>query len=159
MSVIISNMELPESCAECPLLNTHTYVCTVKINADVKPHARAADCPLVSFDKPVGLTDAEKIICKVYLEDLDKTHSCNEYHLLMKLIDNASTVSIDWGTDGGDGTIYARPHGRWVLVHPLQENDEGAYMCSVCHTGDWCTGPEFKFCPYCGAKMDGGNAE
>lgn len=92
MSVIISNMELPESCAECPLLNTHTYVCAVKINADVKPHARAADCPLVSFDKPVGLTDAEKIICKVYLEDLDKMHTCNEYKLLMNLIDNAQVV-------------------------------------------------------------------
>lgn len=50
-------------------------------------------------------------------------------------------------------------HGKWVLVHPLQENDEGAYMCSVCRTGDWCISPEFKFCPYCGAEMDGGNAE
>ena len=52
-----------------------------------------------------------------------------------------------------------KPHGKWVLVHPLQENDEGAYMCSACRTGDWCISPEFKFCPYCGAEMDGGNAE
>ena len=51
MSVIVNNMEMPESCAECPLLNTHTYVCVVKVNADVKPHARAADCPLVPVDK------------------------------------------------------------------------------------------------------------
>ena len=54
MSVIVSNMEMPESCAECPLLNTHTYVCTVKVNAGVLPHARAADCPLVSVDTPRG---------------------------------------------------------------------------------------------------------
>ena len=52
-----------------------------------------------------------------------------------------------------------KPQGKWVLVHPLQETDEGAYMCSVCRTGDWCISPEFKFCPYCGAEMDGGNAE
>jgi len=56
-------------------------------------------------------------------------------------------------------TYVGRPRGRWILVHPLQENDEGAYMCSVCRTGDWCISPEFKFCPYCGAAMDGGNAE
>lgn len=48
-----------------------------------------------------------------------------------------------------------RPQGKWVLVHPLQENDEGAYMCSVCHTGDWRISPEFEFCPYCGAEMRG----
>lgn len=39
-----------------------------------------------------ALTEAEKIICKMYLEDLDKFHTCNEYKLLMSLIDNAPTV-------------------------------------------------------------------
>jgi len=43
--------------------------------------------------RPQGnLTEAEKKICKMYLEDLDKTHTCNEYTLLMNLIDNAPTV-------------------------------------------------------------------
>ena len=53
--------------------------------------------------------------------------------------------------------IDEKPQGEWVLVHPLQEDDEGAYMCSACHTGDWRISPEFKFCPYCGAEMDGGD--
>ena len=50
-----------------------------------------------------------------------------------------------------------RPQGEWVLVHPLQEDDEGAYMCSVCHSGDWRISTEFKFCPYCGAEMKEGD--
>lgn len=33
------------------------------------------------------MTDKEKIICKEYLNDLDKYHSCNEYHLIMGLLD------------------------------------------------------------------------
>ncbi len=33
------------------------------------------------------MTEAEKAICKTYLEDLDKTHSCNEYKLLMGLLE------------------------------------------------------------------------
>lgn len=32
---------------------------------------------------------------------------------ILSLIDNAPTVSIDWGTDGGDRTVYARPKGKW----------------------------------------------
>ncbi len=35
-----------------------------------------------------ALTEAEKIICKMYLDDLDKFHTCNEYKILMNLIDN-----------------------------------------------------------------------
>lgn len=32
------------------------------------------------------MTEAEKIICRLYLEDLDKNHTCNEYRLLMELL-------------------------------------------------------------------------
>jgi hypothetical protein len=32
------------------------------------------------------MTIDEKIICKAYLNDLDKTHDCNEYKLLMELL-------------------------------------------------------------------------
>lgn len=52
-------------------------------------------------------------------------------------------------------TIEERSKGQWILVHPLQENDEGAYMCSVCHSGDWAISSEYEFCPYCGADMRG----
>ena len=38
------------------------------------------------------MTREEKIICKDFLNDADKTHSCNEYKLLMELLEQ-ETVS------------------------------------------------------------------
>ena len=46
-----------------------------------------------------------------------------------------------------------RKTGRWIFVHPLQDNDSGAYMCSVCKTGDFEIKPTDKYCKFCGAKM------
>ncbi len=55
-------------------------------------------------ERPQGdLTEAEKKICKIYLEDLDKTHTCNEYTLLMNLIDNASTISDSYNKGFREG--------------------------------------------------------
>ena len=42
--------------------------------------------------------------------------------------------------------------GRWIKVHPLQENDEGDYMCSECKCGGLVWKPT-TYCPNCGAKM------
>ena len=36
------------------------------------------------------MTEAEKVICRLYLEDTDKNHTCNEYKLLMGLLDKRS---------------------------------------------------------------------
>lgn len=33
------------------------------------------------------MTEEEKIICKSFLHDADNTHSCNEYKLLMDLLE------------------------------------------------------------------------
>ena len=51
-------------------------------------------------------------------------------------------------------------HGRWIRVSKLC----GEYECSVCHGADSnCSDyygthivTEQDYCPYCGAKMDGG---
>ena len=44
--------------------------------------------------------------------------------------------------------------GYWKLIHPLQENDGGAYCCSICGYGDWDIDPKTdKKCFNCGAKM------
>ena len=49
--------------------------------------------------------------------------------------------------------------GKWIKVDPLGTGDE-AYMCSKCKTGDWdITIGEYKFCPYCGQKKEGGEDE
>ena len=45
-----------------------------------------------------------------------------------------------------------RKKGKWVLIHPLQDDDGGAYACSECHSGDY--GCERnKYCRWCGAEM------
>lgn len=45
--------------------------------------------------------------------------------------------------------------GHWILCHPLQADDPGAYKCSVCGYGDWGLDPKIdKFCFNCGAKME-----
>ena len=46
--------------------------------------------------------------------------------------------------------------GEWIFVHPLQEDDEGAYMCSCCGVGNWGIDPKVdKYCFNCGADMRG----
>lgn len=57
-------------------------------------------------------------------------------------------------------TVDAEPirHGRWVKPNPkgIVTYDEHAYAeCSVCHTAEY-LGYGMRYCPTCGAKMDGG---
>ena len=114
--------------------------------------------------RPQGvLTEAEKIICKAYLEDLDKTHTCNEYKLLMSLIDNAQAVEITeeqainklhetgW-LIRHDKEMTTQPQDKWI------DKGHGRYECSVCghfpatqNGFPWLS----SFCPECGADMRG----
>lgn len=45
------------------------------------------------------MTREEKIICKEFLDDADKTHSCNEYKLLMALLEQEPTTKNDLVVD------------------------------------------------------------
>ncbi len=45
------------------------------------------------------MTEEEKIICKSFLHDADNTHSCNEYKLLMELLEQEPTTKNDLGVD------------------------------------------------------------
>ena len=47
----------------------------------------------------------------------------------------------------------AEKMGHWIFVHPLQEDDGGGYMCSICNVGDWNLNGKENYCPNCGAKM------
>ena len=47
----------------------------------------------------MGMTREEKIICKEFLNDADNTHSCNEYKLLMGLLEQEPTTKNDLGVD------------------------------------------------------------
>ncbi|MBO7452185.1 MAG: hypothetical protein J6U54_17795 [Clostridiales bacterium] len=55
-----------------------------------------------------------------------------------------------------DGIPYEeRKIGKWVLAHPLQENDGGAYVCSCCKSGSYEVIPKtWKACPWCTALME-----
>lgn len=67
----------------------------------------------------------------------------NDTSLLRKLIAEAE-----------EPTIEAEPvrHGRWN-IRTFDLPREG-YYCSECGTVEWHTS---RFCPNCGAKMDGGD--
>ena len=73
-------------------------------------------------------------------------------------IDNAPTVECTWIISGKrygkkeEALKYLRPHGEWVFD---KENSFtiDMFRCSRCG-GFGAT--HFKFCPKCGAKMDGG---
>lgn len=52
-------------------------------------------------------------------------------------------------------------HGRWIYEEETLFTPSG-YRCSVCRRPRWLSPdvPEaFKYCPNCGAKMDGGDAD
>ena len=71
-------------------------------------------------------------------------------------------VDGEWRDDDGNMIeVYRVRHGRWVdrivddneVIQPWMQR----YYCSECLGGgsrSW-----FKFCPNCGAKMDGGDNE
>ena len=63
-------------------------------------------------------------------------------------------ASVLWVKDAP--TIEAKPvrHGRWN-IRTFDLPREG-YYCSKCGTVEWRTS---RFCPNCGAKMDGGAKE
>ena len=46
----------------------------------------------ISTKEPRVLTEAERIICKMYLEDYGKYKSCNEYKILQGLLDGEIIV-------------------------------------------------------------------
>ena len=52
-----------------------------------------------------------------------------------------------------------RKKGKWIFIHPLQADDEGAYICSNCRHGDWDIKPTDKYCKFCGADMRGGEED
>ena len=90
------------------------------------------------------LSEADRTICKMYLNDRDRFKTCNEYKMLMRLIDNA---------------VYPK-QGEWNYhSNPtIGINPETAY-CSCCGFRVDTTGnidfDEYNFCPHCGAKMEG----
>lgn len=80
------------------------------------------------------------------------------YVLTPEKINSAPTISIDYGVDNGDKTVYANPHGKWIFEKAGNDCTDG-YICSECGRSFHTKVPyfsEFNFCPNCGAQMNGG---
>lgn len=125
------------------------------------------------------MTDEEKIICKEYLNDLDKYHSCNEYHLIMGLLDTELSVQPESSTEiqeileyldttlhpivsPDNLNVYAelhdmvsklpptQPERKWISVTEKLPEEDGIYIVS----GVWGSGKkqvgECEFCVYNG---------
>ena len=75
---------------------------------------------------------------------------------LMKLMqDGCSAKNLQSISDMPGADVAPVVHGEWLLKHI----GAGPYWeCSVCHTNPCIYVTEHtKFCPNCGARMDGGN--
>lgn len=63
-------------------------------------------------------------------------------------VDNSPAISIDWGIDSGDRTVYIRPQGEWITTRTMIH--DGNPYCSICDEENIIRS---KFCPNCGASM------
>ena len=115
------------------------------------------------------MTNEEKIICKMYLNDLDKTHSCNEYKLLMEMLEAQPTDAVSREAVlelAKKGILVSNDNYKCVVnaikslptVIPQRKKGEwlwdlkrGLHQCSNC--GEDC-GFDYKYCPNCGALME-----
>lgn len=121
------------------------------------------------------MTEEEAIICKIYLEDLDKYHTCNEYKLLMGLLEQepcddaiSRQAAIDaclngWNKDYKEiveeirslpPVTPAEKVGQWIARGLVDSNGNRIYECSECHHSDIQAATMIvPYCWYCGAKM------
>lgn len=98
--------------------------------------------------EPERLTDDDfetiRIHLNAYKENLCNQQRWKEAEEYQRIIDRfMAFVSAE------------RKKGKWIFIHPLQADDEGAYICSNCRHGDWDIKPTDKYCKFCGADMRG----
>ena len=72
------------------------------------------------------------------------------FNQILQDIDNAPTITPFASVEYETIREYERPHGEWKITL----ND--LYTCSYC--GNYGNPRFFKFCPYCGADMRGGES-
>lgn len=83
------------------------------------------------------MTREEKIICKHFLDDADKTHSCNEYKLLMALLEQEPTTKnetlvslgvykqVAWERDIAIQQLHELGYEFGQKIEPTTKNDLG----------------------------------
>ena len=88
------------------------------------------------------------------------TEYINQRKLLLRLMENgcpASVIDIVLNFPAAD--VAPVVHGEWA---PSEENP-GFLVCSACGdcyvVDEWADGKKWRYCPACGAKMDGKGEE
>lgn len=94
--------------------------------------------PPALIEKPVYLDTEE--VTRMVIEKLARHYIKDDADCI---IDNAPTID-------------PVRHGRWVPTEEMEEIYDETYRCTECGfemPGEW------KYCPNCGARMDGGSHE
>ena len=144
MSVLIKGMEKPEHCGYCRF--RYGGIC----HALQKTQYSMNECPLVVIDD-AGLNDtisrqaAIKAICEdgTWLE----SQGCTEISMAERKQRDADILS--------DLPSVERKKGEWIIEDTLNMK----VSCSSCGfvLDDWIQGALYRYCPNCGAWMEGEN--
>jgi len=76
------------------------------------------------------MTEAEKVICRLYLEDMDRNHTCNEYRLLMELLDREpceDAISRQAAIDALELTTWYHQNRKGEMVEGANSQEDQAW--------------------------------
>lgn len=97
------------------------------------------------------LIDADALKKVIYFETNHLGIDFHKSKLIGIAIDNAPTIEAE-----------PIKHGKWIPLYPHDVPITNEYKCSVCGLGfdedeetECVVYDTFKYCPHCGAKMDG----
>ena len=160
MSILIKGMEMPKSCFQCEFrtkIDPDNLMCIIsqKTFEERFYHIEHRDdtCPLVPVPEHGDLIDRN-----VLEKDIDNyiggEESRARFHHWVQV---QSVPSAD---------VQPVRHGRWVEVKGFtgveafgyREECVDGFACSVCDKEVDVSEGDFRYCPNCGAKMDGGEA-
>jgi hypothetical protein len=100
------------------------------------------------------------------MENKKRLIDANELLSMMHRLDEKQKTDV-WMTCDIEALLEMQPivdavevvHGRWEKSPYFY----GYVRCSICHDCNvddmWIDGKKWKYCPNCGAKMDGGNED
>jgi hypothetical protein len=95
------------------------------------------------------MTDRERMTDREAIEALTDEDVVNPY-LTLEALD----IAVDALRERVERK-NGRKTGKWVFVHPLQDDDCGGYMCSCCNHGSYSVDAKtWKACPWCTALME-----
>ena len=104
------------------------------------------------------LTESEKAICKIYLEEHDKNGTCNEYKLLMRLIEESGSEETPDKRTETHPCVYCNEN-ECGFVKPIEKNSHtfvhrGMFEWNLVRAKGWKASVPINFCPMCGRRLE-----